>query len=258
MGIAFAYANLRSWDMEDANAYWNAAMRIRAGADLYVAVPLGADETVAYRYAPWLAWLWVPLTYLPQTLVMAAWGALLLAAATIAVWPLIQERTPAAWCLLSLLGGLMIRTATTGNIHALLIAALVWGMSRRSGPVWIGLAASIKVAPILFALQYLGRRQWGKLAVALVVAILLWLPALLYDLRAYPAEVGPSLSLLSMAGLGPWLVAAAAATVAAIALARTRYAAVSSAVAAMAAVPRLALYDLTYLLAWRADRKAGE
>ena len=66
MGLAFAIANAFSWQLEDAEAYWNAALRLRSGGDLYVAVPLGADETIAYRYAPWLAWLWIPLTYLPQ------------------------------------------------------------------------------------------------------------------------------------------------------------------------------------------------
>jgi hypothetical protein len=254
MGIAFAYANLRSWDMEDATAYWNAASRLREGAALYVPVPIAADETIAYRYAPWLAWVWVPLTYLPKQIVMAVWGALLLSAAVAAILPLARLRSPAGWCLTFLLGGLMIRTATTGNIHALLIAALVHGLPRRSGPIWVGVAASIKVAPILFAAQYAGRRQWGRLLVAATTATILWIPALLYDLGDYPSGVGDSLSVLSIAGTQAWLAVVATTIGLALALARTKYAGLASCGAVLAAGPRLALYDLTYLLAWRSER----
>jgi hypothetical protein len=109
----------------------------------------------------------------------------------------------------------------------------------------------VKVVPILFAIGYVGRREWGKLAVSVLVAAALWAPALQYDLEAYPSDVGPSLSLLSIAGLVPWLTLAMAALAVAIRFARTRYAGLAAAVAVVAAVPRLALYDLTYLLVWR-------
>jgi hypothetical protein len=257
MGLAFAIANVRSWELEDAEAYWNAANRLRTGADLYVPVPLGADETIAYRYAPWLAWLWIPLTYLPKLAVQIGWSAVLLAAVGVALWPLARARNVAAWCLLFLLGGLMLRTASTGNVHALMIAALVWGTPRRSGAAWVGLAASIKIVPILFALVYAGRRQWGRLIIAVVVATLLWAPALLYDLRGYPSEPGESLSLLSLAGPVPWLILVAASATATLFLARTRFAWVAGAWAVVAAVPRLALYDLTYLLVSRDERASG-
>ena len=251
MGLAFAIANVRSWELEDAEAYWGAALRLREGADLYIAVPLGADEMSAYRYAPWLAWVWVPLTYLPKIVVQVGWSAILLAAVVVALLPLVRARTIAAWCLLFLLGGLMLRTASTGNVHALLIAALVWGAPRRSGPLWIGLAASLKVVPILYALVYVGRRQWVRAVVTFAVAALLWAPALLYDLTNYPSEAGESLSLLSLAGPIPWLALVVVCAGAAVVLARSRFAWLSASVAAIAAVPRLALYDLTYLLVWR-------
>src|SRR5688500_10702625 len=83
MGLAFVIANVRSWELEDAEAYWSAAHRLRAGMHLYIAVPLGADEMTAYRYAPWLAWLWVPLTYLPKIVVQAGWSAILLGAVVV-------------------------------------------------------------------------------------------------------------------------------------------------------------------------------
>ncbi|HET7602506.1 MAG TPA: hypothetical protein VFK36_05770 [Gemmatimonadales bacterium] len=251
IGIAFVYANVRSWELEDAQAYWNAALRLREGGDLYIAVPAGADEMVAYRYAPWLAWVWVPLTYLPKSLAEFLWSAVLIGSVVVALLPLTRVRSAAAVGLLFLLGGLMVRTASTGNVHALMIAALVWGVPRRSGPLWIGVAASLKVVPILYALVYAGRRQWVRAGFAVLVAAVLWAPALLFDLTQYPAEAGESLSLLSWAGPVPWLVAVGICVVAAVALARTRYAWPAASVAVLAAVPRLAFYDLTYLLVWR-------
>jgi hypothetical protein len=248
-GLAFAIANIRSWELEDAQAYWNAAIRLREGGPLYVAVDPNADEMLAYRYAPWFAWLWVPLTWLPKAGVELAWSLVLVASSVIAVMPLLRMRTVAAICLAALLGGLLLRTASTGNVHALLVAALVYGIPRRSAPLWIGVAASLKFVPILFVLTFIGRGTWLRAGLAVFVAAVLLAPALLYDLSAYPVEAGESLSLLSNFGLVPFLVAAGIAIIAALALARGPYAWIASAVAVLAALPRLELYSLTYLLA---------
>ena len=247
-GIAFVYANVRSWELEDANAYWNAALRLRHSQPLYALVDPAADETIAYRYAPWLAWLWVPLTYLPKLAVQVGWSAVLLSAAAAALWPLARMRSVAAVCLLFLLGGLLIRTASTGNVHVLLIAALVWGLPRRSGPLWVGMAASLKIAPLAYVLVYLGRRQWRDAVVALAVCAVLFAPALLYDLSTYPADPGESLSLLSLLGPIPWLTVAAVAALVALFVARSRLGWAAGSAAAIAATPRLDYYDLTYLL----------
>jgi hypothetical protein len=251
MGLAFAIANVRSWELEDADAYWNAAIRLREGGELYVGAPLGADEMIAYRYAPWLAWLWLPLTSLPKLTVQVGWSALLVGAIAVALAPLAKARTTGAMCLLFLLGGLMLRTASTGNVHALMMAALVWGAPRRSGPLWIGVAASLKVVPALYALIYIGRRDWRAAGTVLAVTVLLWAPALLYDLRAYPTEAGESLSLLSIAGAAPWIAVIGICAMVAVAAARSQFAWLGASVAVIAAIPRLALYDLTYLLVWR-------
>lgn len=247
-GIAFVIANVPSWELEDSKAYWQAALRIRAGEPLYVAVDPAADEMLAYRYAPWLAWLWIPLTMLPKTAVLVGWSAVLVAAGAAAVLPLIRRRTVAALCLAALLAGLLVRTASTGNVHALMIAVLVSGAPRRSGPLWIGIAASLKFVPILYALRYVGRGEWRKAFAASALAALLMAPALLYSIGSYPADAGESLSLLSIAGIVPWAVVAAGCAAVAIGLARRRYAWAAASTAVLAAIPRLELYDLTYLL----------
>lgn len=247
-GLAFVISNVRSWQLEDAESYWNAAIRLRHGLPLYIPVDPAADEMTAYRYAPWLAWLWVPLTLLPKGLVQVGWSGLLVAACVGAIIPLLRQRTVAAICLVALLGGLLVRTASTGNVHALVIAALVYGVPRRSGPIWIGLAASLKIAPIAYALVYAGRREWGRAALSVAVAGILFAPALLYDLSGYPTDPGESFSLLSLAGPVPWAAVAAAAVLGAFAMARTRLAWGAASVAVLSLIPRLELYGLTYLL----------
>jgi hypothetical protein len=247
-GLAFVIANVRSWELEDSQAYWQAAIRLRGGEPLYVPVIPGADEMIAYRYAPWFAWLWVPLTMLPKGAVQAGWSVVLLVAAGAALLPLVRLRTVSAICLAALLGGLLVRTASTGNVHALLIAGLVYGAPRRSGPLWIGIATSLKFAPILYALPYVGRGEWRRAAVSVVVGAALMAPALLYDLGGYPADPGNSLSLLSIAGPVPWVALALLCGAVAIGLARRRLSWGAASVAVLAVIPRLQLYDLTYLL----------
>jgi hypothetical protein len=246
-GLAFAIANVRSWELEDADAYWNAALRLRAGAELYPALA-NVNAPEVYRYAPWFAWLWVPLTYLPKELVQVGWSLVLLAAGAVALLPLVRIRSAAAICLAALLGGLLLRTASTGNVHALLIAALVYGAPRRSGPIWIGVAASLKFAPILYAVRYIARREWGRAGLAVLVAAALLAPALLYELGGYPSDPGESLSMLSIAGTVPWVLLALVCAAVALLLAEGRYGWTAASVAVIAAIPRLDLYDLTFLL----------
>lgn len=262
IGIALMWSNAPSWDLEDMNSYWNAAHRLRDGLSLFP-VLANPDAADVYRYAPWFAWLWIPLTYLPKVTVEVGWSLLLIGATVAAILPLIQQRTVAAICLAALLGGLLLRTASTGNVHALLVAALVHGVPRRSGPVWVGIAASLKIAPIAYAIVYAGRREWGRAGLSLAVAALLFAPALLYDLRSYPTDPGVSLSLLSLAGPVPWAALAVLALVVAFALARTRAAWAAASLAVLSLTARLELYSLTYLLvglnapSWRGGEVTG-
>jgi Glycosyltransferase family 87 len=242
VGISELYFAITGWTQNDAGAYWNAAMRLRDHQPLY---PVVADVEASdvYRYAPWLAWLTVPFTYLPVQVAGAIWSVFLLAGSVLAVLPLARR---GAWVPVAFFFPILVGISAYGNVQALLIASLVWSVDRRSGPVWVGVAASLKIFPILFAVTYLVRGQWLRALVAVVVGGLLWAPALLYDLTGYVTEPG-------QAGLFGstlvWSVVAVGAVLVTAWLARTRYGLLSAAGAVILTAPRFFIYDVTYLLA---------
>ena len=240
VGISELWFAVSQWTMTDSAAYWNAAMRLREGAPLYPVVG-NVEASDVYRYAPWFAWLTVPFTYLPIWLAGAIWSLILVAGSFVAVVPLARR---GAWIQVAFFFPILIGISAYGNVQALLVASLVWTVDRWSGPAWIGVAASLKIFPILFALTYLGRGQWLRALVAVAVAAILWAPALFYDLRGYVTESG-------QAGLFDnsvvWVAVAAAAAAAAIALARSWVGWLASAAAVVLGAPRFFIYDVTYI-----------
>ena len=240
VGVNYIYQAAHLWSLSDSTAYWNAAMRLREGTPLYPTVG-NVEASDVYRYAPWFAWLTVPFTYLPRWLAGVIWSLILVAASVAAVVPLARR---GAWIQVGFFFPILIGISAFGNVQALLIASLVWTVDRWSGPAWIGVAASLKIFPILFALTYVGRGQWVRALVSVAVAAILWAPALLYDLRGYVTESG-------QAGLFGntvvWAIVAAGVAAAAIALARTWVGWLASAAAVVLGGPRFFIYDVTYL-----------
>lgn len=171
---------LSSWQLGgDMEAYWQAALRLRGGLPLYP--PLhDLDAHSVYRYSAWFAGMWVPITYLPKLAVTVAWVALQMAATAVVLRPLLN-RGAAGWVLLVLLAPLMVQSAWYGQIQPFVVLMIVWGLPRRSGPLLIGTAASLKAFPVLFALVYVARRQWGKAALTISVTVVLSVPTLLFD-----------------------------------------------------------------------------
>lgn len=249
-GIGHVLFAISGWTLVDVEAYWGAAMRLREGGALY---PVLDDPTTAdvYRYAPWFAWAWVPLTYLPRGVVEVAWSVALLGAVAAVLYRVLVPLTVAGAAVAGLLGGLLLLIASVGNVHPLLVAALVFGVERRSGPLWVALAASLKAVPILFVVVYLARGEWRRAALAVVLTALLVAPMLLYDLSAYPFSAG-ELS-LSLANRAP--AAWVALTVLAVGVTwwaarrRSSHDWLAASVAALVALPRAFPYDLTLLLA---------
>ena len=222
-------------------------MRLRAGEPLYPPVPDPAAVDI-FKYAPWFAWMWVPLTYLPKTLVGVGWSAVLVTASAAAIWPVIGRRPSAASLAAgALLGSILIWSAASGNVQPLLVAVLVWTVERRSGPLWIGAAASLKIFPLLYAVVYVGRREWLRAVAAAVAAFVLWAPVLFYDLANYQGGFGDSPS--PFLAVHPVLYGAGLLIAVGVALASapTRHAWAAAATAVFVSLPRVSLIDLTHL-----------
>ena len=253
-GLVNAWQHISTWSLSDMDAYWNAALRVRDGAALYPPLPDPSAADV-YRYAPWFAWAWVPLTFLPKALVAVAWSGVLVAASVAALRPVLA-RTATSLAVASLLGGFLIWAASVGNVQPLIVASLVNGMDRRSGPLWIGFSASLKAVPILFALVYVGRGEWRRAGLAVAITAVLVLPMLFTPLANYPASSGdaptPLLAIWPPAFLVVAVIAAAIAI--RVAMTRSRFTRLSAVAASLAALPRITLLDLSYLLVGIAPR----
>ncbi len=237
-----------AWNPADGGAYYDAAARLTHGQALFPGINPEAHEV--YRYAPWFAVAWIPLTALPRDLVLHAWSLAMLGCAVAAVWPLLRRPTWARVALAALAGQTLAETAMFGNAHPLVVALLVWTVARRSFPAWVGVAASIKLVPLGFALVWAGRREWSKAGVAVVTAALLFAPILLFDLAHYPTD--PGTGLLSLYSVSPILwgavaVASLGAT-AWLALRGSRYAWVAAALLMFLGPPRVVLSYLAFLL----------
>jgi hypothetical protein len=229
----------------DMDAYWEAALRLREGEPLYR--PGVETDSDLYRYAPWFAAAWIPLTYLPKDVVLLGWMSVCVAAALASVAPLAREGV-AGWAALLFLLPFQLEGAAFGNVQPLLVLMLLWGAPRRSGPLWIALGASLKGAPLVLAAVYAGRGEWRRVVLTLALTAALVSPMLLFDLSTYSTEVGSGQ--LSPMQWSPiiWAAVALAAIGVTYRLANTRYAWLAASVATMLALPRFLLYQISFVI----------
>lgn len=247
LSIAWLIWAVNGFTLSDSHAYRLAAQRLLSGENIY-ALPPNQDE--AFRYAPWFAAAWIPIAALPRGLGDALWTGLLVMASLLAVLPLARRPTLTGRLLAVLGGTVLLWTAARGNVHPLVMLGLIQGLDRRSGPLWVALAASLKAVPILFALVYVARREWWRALGTLAIAAVLVAPMPLLGWKIDAVQAGASLSLYDQVSPVAWGIATVVALVVALGVAwrSPRHAALAAATAAIIALPRLLLYDLTYLL----------
>lgn len=185
-----------TWNLVDLHAYLEAAQRLRDGEPLFD--PGAGTDDLTYRYASWFAYALIPLTFLPAQAVAVAWTALCIGALVAIVGPYLASRNGEAVALGLLCLTVLVWEAGSGNVGVVFVALVMHTARGRFGPVAIGAFASLKFFPILYALAYVVQRQWGRAALAAVVAVVLAVPTLLEDLSHYPFGAGSTISLFGI------------------------------------------------------------
>ena len=244
-GYAVFGADLAYRGGEDMDAYWNAALRLRAGEELYRAG--SPDTTELYRYAPWFAYLWIPLTYLDQEMVRLAWSMLLLAGVVACTMPLLRLGVVGLVAAV-LFFPITLQGMAYGNVQPLIVAALMFGTRSRAGPLVVAAAASLKAVPILFVLVDLRRGEWRRALVTVGITALLVAPMLTHDLSGYSTAVGPRQISLAQVWPGLWLAVALVSILATVVFGRSRYRWLAAGLAMVMALPRLLTYEISFLL----------
>jgi hypothetical protein len=229
----------------DVSAYWEAAQRLRVGEPLYQAGAANASDL--YRYAPWFAAAWIPVSYLPIQTVATVWVGLMIAAALISTVPLLRHG-PTGWAAFAFFMPLQLQGALFGNVQPLLVLLLMWGVNRRSGPLWVAIGASLKAVPLALALVYAGRGEWRRAGLAVLLTAILVAPMLLFDLSGYSTQPGPNQDSLAGVSVFLWAPIAAASLAGAYMLARTRYGWAAGAFAMLASLPRMLSYQSGFML----------
>jgi hypothetical protein len=230
------------WDGADLDVYLRAAREwVEHGNPYRYAGDRGVES---YRYGAWFAALWIPFIDTPREIVEVVWSAVLLACTAAVMVSLVVEHGERGIPVALFAGGLLISATAGGNVQPLLVAALYLGMHRPTGPLWIGLAASVKLVPILYLSPWIGRRQWGRATVAMLIMAIGLAPTALFDVPAVVTDPGTE----TYPSLFVWLGLAGGAFLAALMVARTRYAWIAAGAAAVLALPRLLSVDLALIL----------
>jgi hypothetical protein len=167
----------------DVMAYHGAAERLLAGHTLYL--PTNPDDPLAYRYAPWFAFAFIPIAVLGDA-GLALWYAITAAAAVYTVVATFRVGGHAG-LVLGLLALPVLGAVPGGNAGVLMLAVLI---ATRFHPVAVGVFASLKVYPLLLVAGYVAERRWRDVAVAVGTAVVLWAPALAFDLSGFVTSPG--------------------------------------------------------------------
>jgi hypothetical protein len=246
VGVGEALGLVPSAADHDWQAYYYAAQRLRTGDPLYPPVEDPGTASV-YRYPPWFAVAWIPLSYLPPEVASVVWVTAMFVAGGFALAPLLSSGSRPAILLGALLLPFLAQAAIHGNVQPLLVALLVHTVDGRLGPIAIGVAASLKGFPVIYAFVYAVRREWRNFGISVCVTAALAGTLLLADLANYPLYPG-SLAGLWLISPIAWGLGAVIAIATAVWFARSSVGWFAASVAVVMSIPRLLYYDMTFLL----------
>jgi hypothetical protein len=200
--LALLFQMLVKNKMVDFSVNYRAAERLRAGETLY----READGHYQFKYMPFSAFLYLPLTLLPLPAAKAVWYAVVMVSSALIFYlsaklvrPGKQKMLPVLLITALALGRYFLREIQLGQINAvitvlLLLMALALDRgegegSRRpwargaSGLCW-GLATALKPYAVIYFPYFLIKKKWAVLAVGLsVLGLAVLAPSLFYGPR---------------------------------------------------------------------------
>jgi hypothetical protein len=236
VGLSQVILAIGDWRLDDWEIYRSAADRVLAGEPLYAS----GEPLRVYRYSPWLAYAAIPFSG-------PVWSAVMLLGSAIALIPLMRLwRRAEAAILLLLFAPILFYMSSSGNVQGPMLAVLIWSLPTRWAFVGIGLAASLKVTPIAYALVLIAERRWLQAMGAVGLALALWAPAVLMGTSAETLDPGRS----QLLPTGVWIAVAVVVVVAGLAMAarRSPLTWLAAGIAAVTTLPRFFFYDSTLLL----------
>ena len=251
IGLDTFLLHLRLDPLADVRAYYDAGARLNAGLPLYVQ-PATTDDPGFYRYPPLLAVFFRPLALLPYETAALIWAAILvvLFIGTLVRLGLRNEWT---WIVTGWLAAPIAWSLAVGQAQVAVTFLVALG-----APWAVALAGHLKILPVIVAIYWIGRRDWG--AVGRFIAWMIGLSIFTFVLEPTGTIAFLGFSDLSQVGdvqnrslyaISPWLWGA---FVIGILLVALRYAPTKAgwALAVSASVlvsPRLLLYQLSTLQA---------
>ncbi len=184
-------------EMADFEVNYKAGRRLWLGETLYRA----ADEHYQFKYSPFSALLYLPLSFLPLQAAKAIWYVLTLVCLGLSLHfssKLVASDAQKRGVLMALSGAILakflIRELELGQINALITALLLWmawilsreedglSISRQifAGLLW-GIAAALKPYALIFLPYFLLKKRWTVLGIGgLFTACSLFLPTAFY------------------------------------------------------------------------------
>jgi len=198
-------------EMADFEVNYKAGQRIRSGETLYRT----ADGHWQFKYLPFSAFLYLPLTLLPLSGAKAVWF-MAIALASVMIFVIstqlidIKETklfSPTFFAIL-ILARYFLRELQLGQINALitfLLVAMIWLLARLSRPsagaaggALAGLSTALKPYAVVFFPYFALRKKWSSLATALaVLGLAIFAPALFYGWKGNLVVLGEWRSSLS-------------------------------------------------------------
>jgi hypothetical protein len=170
----------------DFAAYYGAALALRSGThpyDLAVTAQLAAHAgcyvSTSYVYPPFLALVFIPLSYLPCGAAMMLWQIVSAACLALSLWLLqvlwpMSRPTFLVLCAVTVFCVPVLTGIYWGQVHLLLLAGVLVALWRSEvgDPIAAGAIiacmAWIQLLPGLVVIYWMFKRQWKVVAVALI------------------------------------------------------------------------------------------